>query len=129
MPNKPIAARPRKQPAISLALAHAVPLTTPYAGVFAIGSGSSVSTGSCQILLGCSDAKIGGGLTGTSNQPLPLDSSAAPQSGRLPLDFGATQMINSVDIAYIDYNAGQAIAPGDAADCNATHPCPSPALL
>lgn len=51
-------------------------------------------------------------LNGNSGQRLRLRPSAEFQFAALSLDFGASQQIAGVDVAYIDSSAGQAIAPG-----------------
>lgn len=55
-------------------------------------------------------------LTGTSGQPLRLRSTASGEFASVSLADGASQLIDSVDVAYIDSSAGQGIAPGTPAD-------------
>jgi len=57
-------------------------------------------------------------LSGVSGNLLRLRSTGGTQVAPLVLDFGASQLIDSVDVAYIDSSAGQDIAPGMPADYN-----------
>lgn len=57
-------------------------------------------------------------LTGTPGELLRLRPTASAQFARLTLGLGASQLIDSVDVAYIDSDAGQDIAPGMPADYN-----------
>ena len=54
-------------------------------------------------------------LSGTPDALLRLRSTGQGQFARLSLDSGGSQMIHAVDVAYIDSNAGQSIAPGNPA--------------
>ncbi|TVQ40152.1 MAG: hypothetical protein EA370_04095 [Wenzhouxiangella sp.] len=64
------------------------------------------------------------GLTGTPDTRLRLRSTDPMLYAGLTLDFGASQLIDSVDVARIDSSAGQSIAPGDPADYNSVRAGP-----
>ncbi len=57
-------------------------------------------------------------LTGSAGNRLRLRSTSPTQLASLALGFGASQVINAVDVARIDSSAGQGIAPGSPEDYN-----------
>ena len=57
-------------------------------------------------------------LMGAADQRLRLRSTASGQFANVSLDFGASQLIDWVDVADIDSSAGREIAPGMPADYN-----------
>lgn len=57
-------------------------------------------------------------LIGSTGHLLRLRPTSAHQFARLSLNFGGSQMIDSVDVARIDSSAGQDIAPGMPGDYN-----------
>lgn len=63
-------------------------------------------------------------LSGTPATPVRLRSTVAGSFAQLSLDPGATQLIDSVDVANLDSNAGQSIAPGRPIDFNSVQSGP-----
>lgn len=63
-------------------------------------------------------------LTGAPGMPVRLRSTDAGSFAQLSLDPGASQLIDSVDVANLDSNAGQRIAPGRPIDFNSVQSGP-----